>query len=103
MLFLPLSNALGLGTSDEGVKIVGLTAAQIVYFVGMIVVLFGLGIEKFRVENHASDRTYAILFLIALHPLFRGLFDKDGGRYNLYNERSDAMGQEAEWRRGGKY
>lgn len=87
MLFLPLSNMLGLGTSDDGAKIFGLTIAQLVYVVGMVVVLIGLGIEKFRIENHARDRIYAILFLVALNPLFWGLFEQAGGSFNLYTDR----------------
>jgi len=87
MLFLPLSNALGLAMSNEGTKLLGLTVAQLVYVAGILVVLVGLGIEKFRVENHARDRIYAILFLIALNPLFWGLFEQAGGSFNLYTDR----------------
>ncbi|HJS11195.1 peptide MFS transporter [Sphingopyxis sp.] len=87
MLFLPLSNAMSLATSNEGTKLLGLTVAQLVYVSGIVVVLIGLGIEKFRVENHARDRIYAILFLIALNPLFWGLFEQAGGSFNLYTDR----------------
>jgi len=87
MLFLPLSNALGLPLSDDGAKIMGLTVAQLIYIVGMLVVLAGLAIEKFRIEHHARDRIYAILFLIGLNPLFWGLFEQAGGSFNLYTDR----------------
>ncbi|PAL25240.1 peptide MFS transporter [Sphingopyxis sp. GW247-27LB] len=87
MLFLPLSNALGLPLSDDGAKIMGLTVAQLIYIVGMLVVLVGLAIEKFRIEHHARDRIYAILFLIGLNPLFWGLFEQAGGSFNLYTDR----------------
>lgn len=87
MLFLPLSNALGLPLSDDGTKMMGLTVAQLIYIVGMLVVLAGLAIEKFRIEHHARDRIYAILFLIGLNPLFWGLFEQAGGSFNLYTDR----------------
>ncbi|MGV1682708.1 peptide MFS transporter [Sphingopyxis sp. NJF-3] len=87
MLFLPLSNALGLPLSDDGARIMGLTVAQLIYVVGMLVVLAGLAIEKFRIEHHARDRIYAILFLIGLNPLFWGLFEQAGGSFNLYTDR----------------
>ncbi|MBJ7440727.1 MAG: peptide MFS transporter [Sphingopyxis sp.] len=87
MLFLPLSNFMELSTSGEGGKIFGLTVAQWLYVLGLLVVLIALGIEKFRIENHARDRIYAILFLIALNPLFWGLFEQAGGSFNLYTDR----------------
>ncbi len=87
MLFLPLSNQLGLGTSDEAVQIFSLTVAQSIYVIGLLTVLISLGIEKMRIENHPRDRIYAILFLIALNPLFWGLFEQAGGSFNLYTDR----------------
>ena len=87
MLFLPLSNVLDLPLSDDGAKVMGLTLAQLIYVIGMIAVLVGLAIEKFRIEHHARDRIYAILFLIGLNPLFWGLFEQAGGSFNLYTDR----------------
>ncbi|SKB46610.1 peptide MFS transporter [Sphingopyxis flava] len=87
MLFLPLSDALGLPLSDDGARVIGLTIAQLIYIIGMVVVLAGLAIEKFRIEHHARDRIYAILFLIGLNPLFWGLFEQAGGSFNLYTDR----------------
>ncbi|ALC12323.1 peptide MFS transporter [Sphingopyxis sp. 113P3] len=87
MLFLPLSNVLGLPLSDDRARVVGLTLAQLIYVCGMLVVLVGLAIEKFRIEHHARDRIYAILFLIGLNPLFWGLFEQAGGSFNLYTDR----------------
>lgn len=85
MLFQPLSNALGLATSDPAVG--SMSVANLLVIAGLILVLLGLGIEKFRVEHHARDRIYAILFLIALNPLFWGLFEQAGGSLNLYTDR----------------
>jgi dipeptide/tripeptide permease len=33
------------------------------------------------------DRIFAILFLIALNPVFWGLFEQAGGSLNLYTDR----------------
>jgi len=85
MMFQPVSDILGLGTSEAGVA--GLPIATWVLLAGLLTVLVGLGIEKFRREDHARDRIYAILFLIALNPLFWGLFEQAGGSMNLFTDR----------------
>src|SRR3546814_13007017 len=87
MLFLPLSDFLGLATSDETARIAGLTTAQIIYLGGLLAVLVSLAIEKFRIEHHARDRIYAILFLIGRNPLFWGLCEQAGGSFNHYTDR----------------
>jgi POT family proton-dependent oligopeptide transporter len=87
MLFLPLSNALELSTSNEAVRYAGMTLSQLICVAGLLVILAALVIEKFRVEHHPRDRIYAILFLIALNPLFWGLFEQAGGSFNLYTDR----------------
>jgi proton-dependent oligopeptide transporter, POT family len=43
--------------------------------------------EAFKLDRHARDRIFAILFLIALNPLFWGLFEQAGGSINLYTDR----------------
>ncbi|WP_294076352.1 peptide MFS transporter [Sphingomonas sp.] len=43
--------------------------------------------ESFKLEPHARDRMFAILFLIALNPIFWGLFEQAGGSLNLYTDR----------------
>jgi len=85
MLAQPISDTLGLGDSlpDLG----GLQLATMIVLVGLVLILVGLGIEKFRREHHARDRIYAILFLIALNPLFWGLFEQAGGSMNLFTDR----------------
>ena len=40
-----------------------------------------------KLEPHARDRMFAILFLIALNPVFWGLFEQAGGSLNLYTDR----------------
>lgn len=43
--------------------------------------------QSFKLEPHARDRMFAILFLIALNPVFWGLFEQAGGSLNLYTDR----------------
>jgi len=64
----------------------GITLGTVLVLAGLLVVLLGLGVEKFRREDHARDRIYAILFLIALNPLFWGLFEQAGGSMNLFTD-----------------
>ena len=42
---------------------------------------------SFKLEPHARDRMFAVLFLIALNPVFWGLFEQAGGSLNLYTDR----------------
>jgi POT family proton-dependent oligopeptide transporter len=43
--------------------------------------------EAFKLDPIARDRIFAILFLIALNPLFWGLFEQAGGSMNLFTDR----------------
>jgi POT family proton-dependent oligopeptide transporter len=43
--------------------------------------------QAFKLDKHARDRIFAILFLIALNPIFWGLFEQAGGSLNLYTDR----------------
>ena len=43
--------------------------------------------SAFKLDPHARDRMLVILFLIALNPLFWGLFEQAGGSLNLYTDR----------------
>ncbi len=58
-----------------------------------LLIVSGLGLlgyviyEAFKLDKHARDRIFAILFLIALNPLFWGLFEQAGGSLNLYTDR----------------
>jgi POT family proton-dependent oligopeptide transporter len=52
--------------------------------------------ESFKLEPHARDRMFTVLFLIALNPVFWGLFEQAGGSLNLYTDRFvDRQGVEA--------
>ena len=44
-------------------------------------------VEAFRMEPHARDRIFAIVFLNLLQPVFWGLFEQAGGSLNLYTDR----------------
>ncbi|MCA1749663.1 MAG: peptide MFS transporter [Parasphingopyxis sp.] len=43
--------------------------------------------EAFKLEKEPRERMFAILFLIALQPLFWGLFEQAGGSLNLFTDR----------------
>ena len=53
---------------------------------GVLLLIYVL-YEAFKLEPHARDRIFAILFLIALNPIFWGLFEQGGGSLNLYTDR----------------
>jgi POT family proton-dependent oligopeptide transporter len=78
MLVAMLALSLGEVGSVPGFAGIGLSA---------IVVLAVCWIEKRKIEHHPRDRMFAILFLIALNPVFWGLFEQAGGSLNLYTDR----------------
>ena len=43
--------------------------------------------ESFKLDKEPRERMFAILFLIALNPLFWGLFEQAGGSLNLFTDR----------------
>ena len=86
MLFLPLALILNLGIAS-GPVIFGLAPAAWVAVAGFVLLLAVMAMEKMSREDHARDRMFAILFLIALNPLFWGLFEQAGGSMNLFTDR----------------
>jgi POT family proton-dependent oligopeptide transporter len=44
-------------------------------------------VQAFKLETHARDRIFAIIFLILMEPLFWGLFEQAGGSLSLYTDR----------------
>ncbi|GAA0266388.1 peptide MFS transporter [Alteraurantiacibacter aestuarii] len=48
--------------------------------------------EAFKLPKQPRERIFAILFLIALNPLFWGLFEQAGGSLNLYTDRYVEIG-----------
>lgn len=53
---------------------------------GVMLLLYVLA-QAFKLDSEARDRIFAILFLIALQPLFWGLFEQAGGSLNLFTDR----------------
>jgi proton-dependent oligopeptide transporter, POT family len=92
IIFYFISSALGLPTSQPPVYInVGIigavSVAAVLAIVGVILALTIAVIEKSAIAHEPRDRIFAILFLIALNPLFWGLFEQAGGSLNLYTDR----------------
>ena len=58
-----------------------------------LLIVSGLGLlgyvlfQAFKLDREPRQRIFAILFLIALNPLFWGLFEQAGGSLNLYTDR----------------
>jgi POT family proton-dependent oligopeptide transporter len=58
-----------------------------------LLIISGIGMlgyvlfESLKLEKHARDRMFVVLFLIALNPVFWGLFEQAGGSLNLYTDR----------------
>ncbi|MGX7896275.1 peptide MFS transporter [Tsuneonella sp. HG222] len=78
----------------------GLAAVAVIWFliqyqnvIGGILAFFGFAMlaytlyEAFKLPKEPRERMFAILFLIALNPLFWGLFEQAGGSLSLYTEK----------------
>jgi POT family proton-dependent oligopeptide transporter len=53
---------------------------------GVLLLLYVL-YEAFKYDRHTRDRLFAVLFLIALEPVFWGLYEQSGGSFNLFTDR----------------
>ncbi|GFZ97046.1 MAG: MFS transporter [Sphingomonadales bacterium CG12_big_fil_rev_8_21_14_0_65_65_10] len=84
---------------------IGLVGVVIMWFliqyqsvVGGLMLVSGIAllgyvlVEAFRLEKEPRERMFAILFLIALQPLFWGLFEQAGGSLNLFTDRYIDLG-----------
>ena len=84
---------------------VGLAAVAVIWgliqyqdVIQMLLIVSGVGLlgyvlyEAFKLDKIARDRIFAILFLIALNPVFWGLFEQAGGSINLYTDRFVEIG-----------
>ena len=62
-------------------------------FYGWILLVMGLALlgyvllQAFKLDREARHRIFAILFLLALQPLFWALFEQAGGSLNLFTDR----------------
>ena len=78
-----------------GLGAVGVIWALIQYqnVIQGLLVVSGVGLlgyvlfEAFKLDKQPRERIFAILFLIALNPVFWGLFEQAGGSLNLYTDR----------------
>ena len=86
MLVQPISTTFGLPFAEQALA-GGLPLSAWVAIVGFLVILGVMTTEKMGLENDARDRIFAILFLVALNPVFWGLFEQAGGSLNLYTDR----------------
>ncbi len=60
---------------------------QMLLIVSGVALLLYVLYESFKLPKEPRERMFAILFLIALNPLFWGLFEQAGGSLNLYTDR----------------
>lgn len=83
------------GLYGVGIAAVGVMWLLIQYqsIVGGLMLISGAALlayvlyEAFKLDKEPRERIYAILFLIALQPLFWGLFEQAGGSLNLFTDR----------------
>ena len=58
-----------------------------------VLIISGVGLlsyvlfQAFKLDKEPRERIFAILFLIALNPIFWGLFEQAGGSMNLFTDR----------------
>ncbi len=91
----PLAKSKEWSIYGVGLVAVGVMWALVQYqdVIQTLLVISGLGLlgwvlfQAFKLEKEARERIFAILFLIALNPLFWGLFEQAGGSFNLYTDR----------------
>ena len=96
----PLSKSTEMTLYAVGLGAVAVIWALVQYqsVIQNLLIVSGLGLlgyvlyEAFKLDKHARDRIFAILFLISLNPLFWGLFEQAGGSLNLYTDRYVAIG-----------
>lgn len=78
-----------------GIAAVGVMWGLIQYrdVIQVLLIVCGIGLlgyvlfEAFKLPKQPRERIFAILFLIALNPLFWGLFDQAPGSLNLYTDK----------------
>ena len=79
---------------------VGIAAVAVIWFliqyqsiVQTLLIVSGIAMlaytlyEAFKLPKEPRERIYAILFLIALNPIFWGLFEQAGGSLSLYTDK----------------
>ena len=87
------------------IYLVGAGAVVVMWFlmqyrevIQTLLIVSGLGLlgyvlfQAFKLPKQPRERIFAILFLIALNPVFWSLFDQGGGSLNLYTDRYTDIG-----------
>lgn len=95
-----LARKAGPFTLENWLYLVGIAAVPLVWgliqaqdVIQMLLIVAGIAlllyvlVEAFRLEAQARERIFAVIFLIALQPLFWALFEQAGGSLNLYTDR----------------
>ena len=91
----PLSKGKEFSLYGVGVAAVAVIWALVQYqdVIQTLLIISGVGLlgyvlfQAFKLEKEPRERIFAILFLIALNPIFWGLFEQAGGSMNLFTDR----------------
>ncbi len=91
----PLSKNLEYTLYAIGIAAVGVVWAVVQYqaIIQNLLIVSGVALlgyvlwSSFKLDREPRQRMFAILFLIALNPVFWGLFEQAGGSLNLYTDR----------------
>ncbi len=91
----PLTRGKEISLYGTGLAAVAVMWALVQYqsVIQSLLIVSGVGLlgwvlyQATKLEKHPRERIFAILFLIALNPLFWGLFEQAGGSLNLYTDR----------------
>ena len=91
----PLSRGKEVSLYGVGIAAVAVIWALVQYqdVIQTLLIISGLGLlgyvlfQAFKLDKEPRERIFAILFLIALNPIFWGLFEQAGGSMNLFTDR----------------
>ena len=92
---LPLSKSKEMTLYGVGIAAVAVIWALVQYqdVIQTLLIVSGIGLlgyvlfQAFKLDKEPRERIFAILFLIALNPIFWGLFEQAGGSMNLFTDR----------------
>ena len=90
-----LSKSKEMSLYGVGVAAVAVIWALVQYqdVIQTLLIISGIGLlgyvlfQAFKLDKEPRERIFAILFLIALNPIFWGLFEQAGGSMNLFTDR----------------
>ena len=91
----PLSRSKEVTLYGVGVAAVAVIWALVQYqdVIQTLLIISGIGLlgyvlfQAFKLDKEPRERIFAILFLIALNPIFWGLFEQAGGSMSLFTDR----------------